>query len=395
MSGVPAKLLPIIGVCFVMTLGMGMMFPTLPLLAQRLGGEPALSGALIAAFGGARLLANVPAGAASDRFGRRALMLFGLGLFVVGSIAAALSPSIITLTVSLFTMGAGSACYVTAALAAVADLSADGGRGRMMSLYQGGVQAGIVIGPAAGGLLAARLGPSAPFILQAVLAMAGGLIAALLLRDTRNMDAVPAQVSGFRQRLALMAAPQFLAVCGLMFGTYFARVAANWQVVPILAHDEFGYGPEAVGLLLTAGSISNFVALPIASRSIDRLGARLTAIAGGIAAVAGLLLLCLPAREVLLWSSVLFLGLAGSTIATAGAAYAAQVSRAPNGVTMGALRMSGDVGLVLGPLALTLLLAPLDLALRTGLLLVAILMAAIVSAFALVDIVRRSRGSAT
>ncbi len=377
----PGKLLPIIGVVFVITLGMGMMIPALPLLAKQLGGEAALSGLLLAAFGAARLVTGIPAGIASDRFGRRAVMLSGLLCFVLGSFAAAASNSVLGLALALLVMGGGSACYVTAALAAVADLSSAGGRGRMMSFYQGGVQAGVAMGPVAGGLLVARFGPSSPFLMQGAIAAAGGIAAWMFLRETRAAASGSPRTVGLRERLVLLTDLRFLVVCGLMFGTYFSRVAANWQVVPILAQQDFGYGPEAIGVLLTVGSLSNFAALPFAARSIDRLGARMTAIAGGAAAVVGLALLCLPASEMRLWLSVCFMGMAGSTLATAATAYAAQVSRAPNGVTMGALRMSGDVGLVLGPLALTVLLTQLDLGLRSGLSLVSLLMAAIVLVF--------------
>src|SRR5215210_2400265 len=93
MRGQP-QLLPIVLVVFCVMMGMGMMVPVLPLFTEQHGGGPASAGLLLSAFGAARLLVNIPAGVASERFGRRPVMIAGVLLLAIASFAAALSASI-------------------------------------------------------------------------------------------------------------------------------------------------------------------------------------------------------------------------------------------------------------------------------------------------------------
>src|SRR5919199_98904 len=123
------QLVPIVLVVFCVMMGMGMMVPVLPLFTEQHGGGPASAGLLLSAFGAARLVVNIPAGLASERFGRRRVMIAGIALLALTSFAAPMSGSIPALAGWLFLQGAGSSLYVTAALAAMADLSAQSNRG--------------------------------------------------------------------------------------------------------------------------------------------------------------------------------------------------------------------------------------------------------------------------
>lgn len=382
---IPPKLIPIMAMVFVITLGWGMMVPVLPLVAEKVGGKASDSGFLLSAFGAARLVMSIPAGAASDRFGRRVLMVVGVVLVCIGAFGAMLGWTILTVAAALFVMGSGSSCYVTAALAAVADLSEGGGRGRLMSYYQSGVLAGVSVGPVAGGLLVGFFDVDAPFLVQGVVAGIGGVVAALVLRETRQPGAVAGSgAGGFMARIRLLASPALLVLCTLAFGIYCSRVVATWQVVPILVKDSFGYDTKMIGLLLTAGALGNLSALPIAGYVIDRFGARTAIIGGGLAVLCGLIPICLPPTQFSVWASVLVLGAAGSTMATACAAFAASVSKAAHGITMGTLRMSGDLGLVSGPIILTAILTHSDLDMRQSFTIVTVFMGLMLLAFFLV-----------
>ena len=372
---IPPKLIPIMATVFVITLGWGMMVPILPLVAEKVGGKASDSGFLLSAFGAARVVMSIPAGAASDHFGRRMLMVVGVVLVCLGSFGAMLGWTVSSVAAALFVMGSGSSCYVTAALAAVADLSEDGERGRLMSYYQSSVLAGVSIGPVAGGLLVGFFNVDAPFLVQGVMAAIGGVLAALVLRETHQPGGSDGPVSGgVMARIRLLASPALLALCTLSYGIYCSRVVAMWQVVPILVRDAFGYDPKMIGLLLTAGALGNLLALPIAGYVIDRFGARAAILGGGVAVLCGLIPICLPPTQLSVWASVLVLGAAGSTMATACAAFAASVSKAAHGITMGTLRMAGDLGLVSGPIILTAILTHSDLDMRQSFSIVTVFM---------------------
>ncbi|MCB1262039.1 MAG: MFS transporter, partial [Acidimicrobiales bacterium] len=63
-------------------------------------------------FAGTLLLA----GSLGDRFGRRRLLVIGLGVFGVCSLAAALAPDAATLTACRAVMGIGGACIMPSTL---------------------------------------------------------------------------------------------------------------------------------------------------------------------------------------------------------------------------------------------------------------------------------------
>lgn len=390
---IPANLIPIIWMVFLLTMGWGMVVPFLPLVAESVGGKASDAGVLLASFATARLAFGIPAGAASDRFGRRTLMLVGVVLFTSGAFGAVASGSVVTVALAVFVMGAGSACYVTAALAAVADLSDGGGRGRLMSYYQSGVLGGISVGPVVGGMMVYSFDVHGPFVLQGILVAIGGSLGVLVLKETRR-PGLPAAVeaAGFAARVRVLASPALLAVCALAFSIYASRVVATLQVVPVFARTEFGYDPRMTGVLLTTGALANLLCLPLAAISIERLGAYASIIISGTAVLAGLVLVCVPGSVVALWGAVLVLGAAGSTMATACAAFAAGASAAAHGLKMGSLRMSGDVGLVVGPLLVAGLNDHLHMGLRTTVAIMAAGMAAMLVGFTLAG---RAQGGKT
>ena len=376
------QLLPIVLVVFCVMMGMGMMVPVLPLFTEQHGGGPASAGLLLSAFGAARLLVNIPAGVASERLGRRPVMIAGVLLLAIASFAAALSASIASLASWLFLQGAGSSLYVTAAMAAVADLSGPSNRGRIMSLYQGAALVGISLGPAFGGVLAGAFGASAPFVTQGVLAILGAFGAATLVTETKVSAVDHLEVRLPQSRWSLLSQGAFVAVCFVMFGTFLARTVTNWQLVPLMARERFGFGPELVGLLLTAGSIANFSVLPMVGRAIDTWGARLSIVLGSVITIIALLVLASGHAQATIWIGVACLGAAGGIMAPACSAFAIDVSKSGHGSTMGTLRMAGDLGLVIGPVLLGQILSGTGMSQTGGLFLIAALVFGIGAYFA-------------
>lgn len=154
-------------------LGVTAVVPILPLYARELGADVRFVGYMMAAFMAARLPMQALAGAASDRFGRRALMGVGLGLYAAASLAFPLVTDKSWLLALRAVEGAAAACFMPAALAYVADRMPEARRARAVSALAVAENVGLLLGPVFGGVLAAALGLKAPFFVLGAVCFLG------------------------------------------------------------------------------------------------------------------------------------------------------------------------------------------------------------------------------
>jgi MFS family permease len=105
------------------------------------------------------------------------MLLAGIMLSGSGSTLAALAPSFPVLLVGRAVAGAGSGMVAITVIVRLIALSEPGARGRTLAFYQGALQAGSSLSPAAAGLASSLLGWPAAFGLAAVTAFAGSVAA--------------------------------------------------------------------------------------------------------------------------------------------------------------------------------------------------------------------------
>ena len=102
-----------------------MMIPALPEIRDEFGATNAASQAIISVFL-ITFAAGIPlAGPLSDRFGRRPLVLGGLGIFIVGSILATFAPTLEILVFARAIQAIGCAANTTVARAMLGDIYTD------------------------------------------------------------------------------------------------------------------------------------------------------------------------------------------------------------------------------------------------------------------------------
>lgn len=146
--------------------GEGMFLFFQPIYLQRLGADPLGVGAILGAGGIAMTLSLVPAGYASDRWGRRPMLwlawIVGLGAAWVMAIAHSLPAFTAGLLLYSTTM------FVSAPLSSYAS-SARGAWsvGRALTTISASFSAGTIIGPLLGGIIGERLGIQAIYQIAA------------------------------------------------------------------------------------------------------------------------------------------------------------------------------------------------------------------------------------
>ncbi|WP_126446679.1 MFS transporter [Sulfuricystis multivorans] len=152
-------------------LGLFLVLPVFTLLARKLpgGDDTLLVGLALGAYGLTQAFLQIPFGIASDRFGRKPVIAFGLLLFAAGSFVAAAAPNIHVMIVGRVLQGAGAISAAITALAA--DLTREQHRTKVMAMIGASIglvfAASLVIAPP----LAAALGLSGLFVLIGALAL--------------------------------------------------------------------------------------------------------------------------------------------------------------------------------------------------------------------------------
>lgn len=97
-------------------------------------------------------------GKLSDTYGRKPVLLVGVGLFLAGSLLCGVSPNVNVLIAARAVQGLGAASLFTTTFAVIGDLFPPQERGRYMGLIGGVMAVSSVIGPLVGGVITDTLG---------------------------------------------------------------------------------------------------------------------------------------------------------------------------------------------------------------------------------------------
>lgn len=100
------------------------------------------------------MVGAVAGGSIADRIGRRATLLWGSALFILGSVLAFLAPNVVTLMVARTMLGLAIGFTSVTAPVFVSELSPPQSRGRLIGLYQFALTAGIALADISGYWLA-------------------------------------------------------------------------------------------------------------------------------------------------------------------------------------------------------------------------------------------------
>jgi len=178
-----SALLPITLIVFIDVLGFTVVIPLLPFYAQSLGASPAAVGALIATYAVFALFTGPLLGRASDRFGRKPVLLFSQAGSLLGFVMLAIAPSLTWLFIGRALDGL-SAGNLLAARAYISDVTPPKDRSAAFGLIAAAFGFGYLVGPAGSSLLSV-LDPHAPLWTAAALAAASIVVTILMLPSTR------------------------------------------------------------------------------------------------------------------------------------------------------------------------------------------------------------------
>jgi len=224
----------------------------------------------IIGFGGAQLIF----GPVSDRFGRRAPLLFGIALYAICSIAGALAPSFEFLLIARFLQGVGAAGTRVIAISVVRDTHSGRSMAATMSLVMMVFMVVPVFAPMIGQVIILAGEWHLIFTFMALVSLAVGLWAMLRLPETLAPENCrPLTVKSIREAFAIVLSNRtalfYTLATSFFFGSLFGFLNVA-QPIYVDIYDLGVYFPFAFSAVAIAMAGSSF----INSRLVGRFGQR-------------------------------------------------------------------------------------------------------------------------
>ncbi len=239
-------------------LGLFMILPVFSLYAESLeGSTPVLIGLAVGIYGLTQAVLQMPFGLASDRVGRKPIIILGLLIFALGSVIAAMADTMIGVIIGRAIQGAGAIAATVMALAA--DLTREEHRLKAMAIIGMTIGLSFSIALVMGPLLNGWVGVSGIFWITAILALLGIALVKYVVpqpavsRFHRDAEPVPAQFK------TVLADGELLR---LDFGIFALHMilTASFVVLPLALRDHAGLDAEYhwvvyLGVMLVAMAV--------------------------------------------------------------------------------------------------------------------------------------------
>ncbi|QOR71500.1 MFS transporter [Ruania alkalisoli] len=335
------------------SVGIGAMTPMVVVSATALGADGATAALLAALIPVGHILADLPAGAVTSRFGERATMIGSSAVAMVALAACALAPNLVVLGAGVLVAGGTAAVYGLARQAYLTEVIPPMQRARALSSLGGVGRIGIFVGPFLGAALVLGRPDPAP---SYWLAAGTSLLSALVVWRGAPHE-TPRHHTPDRPRASTWSVLRDQRAIFLTLGVAVVLVGAMRgarQTVLPLWTESLGYSPAVTSMIFgIAGAVDMLLFYP-AGKIMDRMGRLWIAIPSML--VTGIAMLFLPLTDALVTVGIVavLLGLGngiGSGVLMTLAADTAPEHGRPQ--FLGVWRLYSDAGMATGPLVVS------------------------------------------
>ncbi|WP_306210113.1 MFS transporter [Actinoplanes sp. RD1] len=327
----------------------GAVAPVVALSAVQRGASVAVAGLVVALMGIGSIVANIPAGVLTSRFGERRVMVGATGLTVAGLGLCLLDAGLWPFAAGVLVLGMSGAVFQLARQSYLTEIVPFGRRARAMSTLGGVVRIGAFAGAFAGaGAIALGGLPGAYVLALAAIVGSGAIVYAL--PDLAAGDAAPSPVS----TVAIVRDHwRTLATLGAGVALLSAIRQTRQVVVPLWA-EHLHLDPGTASLLFGVSGVVEALVFYPSGLVMDRWGRRAIAVPCTLVMGLGFLVLPLTHSAVTLGVVAVVIGVGngfGSGINnTLGADSAPLIGRP---TFLGVWRELSDGGASLGPVILS------------------------------------------
>ena len=321
----------------------------LPLYVLETANSAFVAAAIVGFRAAGTMIADVPAGMLTAKFGDKNVMLVGLAIVAVTTVIAALSSSAIALGVAAVGFGLGGGAWILGRLSHISETVHLEKRGRVISVLAGLERAGAMVGPIVAGIAAEAFGYSIVFGALSVFSICAFALVAVLTKRTEIRHVTHVTFNTFH--IIARNARTFVNSGGVMVCLSFLRHSRQ-LIIPVWG-TAIGLGPAEIGLVFSLSSAVDLMMFYPAGLILDHIGRK--------AALIPAMTLMSAAIILLPWSENFGSFLAISLLAglgngfgtgifmTLGSDYAPRLGRSQ---FLGVWRLIGDAGGVAGPIAI-------------------------------------------
>ncbi|QJE02685.1 TCR/Tet family MFS transporter [Massilia forsythiae] len=359
----PAGNLKFVLICvFIDLLGVGLIVPVLPALvgeyAHGREQQALWFGILAAVWALMQFLCMPVIGMASDRLGRRPVLLYSMAGMCAAFLSTALAPNLAWLFLGRVLGGASSASMAVAS-AYAADVSAPEERAKNFGKVGAAFGLGFICGPVLGGLLG-NVGLHLPFYVAAALAAANFVYGAVAVPESlpaeRRAPFRLARLNPFAALLRLLRRRDVRGLVAVYTLVSFAQMTLQATFV-LYSSFRFGWTPRENGVALCCVGLTSFlVQARLLGPLIRRFGERRLALAGMSSGACAFLLYGLATRGWMLYAIILCNLLSFAVVPTLQGILSKDAAPREQGELMGSLQSIASLGLIVMPLVGTRIL---------------------------------------
>lgn len=289
----------------------------------------------------------VSVGRLGDLTGRRRLMLAGLSVFTIASMACGAAPTLPLLIAARMLQGLGAAVMMALTMALVGETVSPSRTGSAMGVLGTMSAIGTALGPSLGGLLITGFGWRSIFFINLPL----GVLTLFLAWCFLPADRDELKANRGRFEFGMLRRPALSASLAMSF-LVTTVVMATLVVGPFYLSGVVALDTAHVGLVMSAGPIVSALTGVPSGRVVDRFGADRMSIAGLTAMMTGASVMSLLPAQLGIpgYVAPLVLITAGYALFQAAINTAVMTSIRPDerGAVSGMLHLSRNLGLIAG-----------------------------------------------
>lgn len=284
----PPHIVTLILLAGLSALTMNIFLPSLPGMAAWFEAPYALMQLSVALYLAVSAVLQVIIGPISDRYGRRPVLLWSLGLFLLATLGTLLAPNATVFLIFRMAQAVIAAGMVLSR-AVVRDMVPDAQAASMIGYVTMGMSLVPMIGPVIGGVLDEAIGWQANFALLLVLGAATLWLVWADLGETATIRQVSVmdQVRDYPKLLKSQRFWGYALCAAFASGSFFAFLGG----APFVGTEVFGLSSSEIGALFAITAVGYAAGNFIAGRYSVRIGMNRMVLMGALATVFGLGLL--------------------------------------------------------------------------------------------------------